>query len=236
MKNKPGIVLINGAGLNSSIWDDLKGEINFPVLAVEFPNRKANGQENTKLSFDDYVNTTIGQIEKWNTDNFIIVAHSIGACVGLKVAARFNSELKGFVAVSSVVPRNGHSFASSLPFPQNVLLPVMLRLFGTKPPDKAIGKELCNDLSAGQAQKIISEFTPESSLLYTTRINYDLPEIKRLYIKLSNDKALPVSFQDRMATNLLADKVVRLDSGHLPMISKPHQLSAVLSDFANNLN
>lgn len=232
MKNEIGIVLINGAGLNSSIWDDLTGKINFPVTAIEFPNRKTNGKENLKLSLDDYVNVTIDQIKKSNTGNFIIVAHSIGACVGLKVAAHFKGVLKGFVAIGSVIPESGNSFVSTLPFPQKLLMPVILSLTGTKPPVKAIENELCNDLTAGQTQKIVNEFTAEAKALYTTKIFFELPEIKRLYILLADDKSMPVSFQDKMATNLMADKVVRLNSGHLPMISSTEQLSSILSDFA----
>jgi len=50
------------------------------------------------LTFDDYVSSTIKPIAGWKNDSFIIVAHSIGACVGLKVADHFKKEIKGFVA------------------------------------------------------------------------------------------------------------------------------------------
>ena len=135
MNNTIGIVFINGAGLSSSIWDDLKQKIDNPILSIDFPNRKPNDISNAKLTFDNYVNIATSEIKKWQNDNFIIVAHSIGACVGLKVAEHFKSELKGFVAMSSVIPKSGQSFVSSLPFPQKLLLPILLTLFGTKPPN-----------------------------------------------------------------------------------------------------
>lgn len=131
MTSNFGIVFIHGAGLNSSIWDELKTEMDVPTLAIDFPNRKADEKANAKLTFDDYVNTTIGQINNWSMDNFIIVAHSLGACVGLHVANYFKNELKGFVAVGSVIPKNGKSFVSALPFPQKIILPIIIRLFGT---------------------------------------------------------------------------------------------------------
>lgn len=235
MDNSIGMVFIHGAGLNGSIWDNLKKEINVPTLAIDFPNRKTDGKANDKLTFDDYVNTVTDQVKNWNEGNFIIVAHSIGACVGLKVVNNFRNELKGFVALSSVVPLNGNSFVSSLPFPQKSILPVILKLFGTKPPRKSIESDLCNDLTSEQTLKIVDEFTPETKALYTTKINFDLPDFKRLYIKLTNDKSMPNDLQDRMAKNLNANKIAAIDSGHLPMMSKTKELALILSDFANDI-
>lgn len=228
-------MLIHGAGLNSSIWDELKSEINQTFLTIDFPNRKISDNANQTLTFDDYVNSTIEQIKKWDTKNFIIVAHSIGACVGLKVAEQFKNELKGFVAIGSVIPTNGSSFISSLAFPQKMIMPIILKLFGTKPPKKSIEYELCNDLTDEQTTKITTEFTPEAKRLYTTKINFSLPNTKRLYIQLTNDKSMPFALQNKMAKNLNANKIETIDTGHLPMLSKPKQLATSLSAFVKEI-
>lgn len=235
MNNNIGLVLIHGAGLNSSIWDELKSEINQPLLTIDFPNRKISDNANQTLTFDDYINSTIEQIKKWNTNNFIIVAHSIGACVGLKVAEQFKNELKGFVAIGSVIPTNGNSFVSSLTFPQKMIMPIILKLFGTKPPKKSIENKLCNDLTDEQTTKITTEFTPEAKRLYTTKINFNLPNTKRLYIQLTNDKSMPFALQNKMAKNLNANKIDTIDTGHLPMLSKPKQLATSLSAFVKEI-
>lgn len=235
MAHNIGVVLIHGAGLNSSIWDDVMKEINIPALAIDFPNNQSDGKAVDLLTFEDYVSAATAQIENWNKEHFIIVAHSIGALVGLRVANRFKNQLKGFVALGSVIPMNGNSFVSSLPFPQKLIMPVILRLFGTKPPPKSIESELCNDLTAGQTFKIVNEFTPESKALYLTRINFSLPDINRLYIKLTNDKSIPGTLQDSMARNLNANKVIAIDSGHLPMLSKAKELAAIISGFVDDI-
>ncbi|WP_158855881.1 alpha/beta fold hydrolase [Lunatibacter salilacus] len=135
----------------------------------------------------------------------------------------------------SVIPTNGNSFVSSLPFPQKLIMPIILRFFGTKPPQKSIERELCNDLTSEQASKIVKDFTPESKVLYKTKITFNLPDTKRLYIKLENDKAMRGDFQDKMAKNLKAEKIITIDSGHLPMISKAKELAAILSDFVGEI-
>lgn len=229
MDNNVGIVFIPGAGLNGSIWDDLIKHINTPALAIDFPNK------NTDTKFDDYVNSATTQIKNWKKGQFIIVAHSIGAFVGLKIAENFKNELVGFVAIGSIIPESGNSFISSLPFPQKLILPVILRLFGTKPPRKSIESQLCNDLTAEQTLKIVNEFSPESKALYSTKISFELPDTPRLYVKLKNDISVLPALQDKMAINLNANKIIAIDSGHLPMISKSEQFAGILSNFVNEI-
>lgn len=236
MNDKIGIVLIHGAGLGSFIWDDLKPLIKNPVLTIEFPNREVGDKANNNLTFDDYKKFAIEQIEKWGIDNFVIVTHSIGGCIGLSLTDYFAKKVVGFVGISSAIPTSGNSFISCLPFPQSLLMPLILNLFGTKPPQKAIEQTLCNDLTSEQTSEIIKRFTPEAKLLYTTKINYKNLDLKKLYIKLTNDKGFPVQLQDKMIKNLTTQKVVTLDSGHLPMISKPKELSDILNNFIKEIN
>ena len=235
MGNGTGMIFLHGAGLNSSIWEGLKQNMDHPVLTVDFPNRTLKGNPNGKLKFDDYVDRTATEIKNWKKDNFIIVAHSIAACVGLKLVGQFKNELKGFVAIGSVIPKNGHSFVSSLPLPQKLLLPILLSLFGTKPPKNSIESELCNDLSPGTTSNMVNGFTPEAKALYTTRITFDLPDFERLYIKLTNDRSIPLDLQDKMAKNLNATQIETMDSGHLPMLGNPEGLGTILTGFMDRL-
>lgn len=236
MNNKIGIVLIHGAGLGSFIWDDLIPLIKNPVLTIEFPNRGVDDKANVNQTFDDYKNSAIEQIVKWNMDNFVIVTHSIGGCVGLSLTDYFAQKVVGFVGISSALPTNGNSFISCLPFPQSLLMPLILKLFGTKPPQKAIEQTLCNDLTSEQTSEVVKLFTPEAKLLYTTKVNYKNLDLMTLYVKLTNDKGFPVQLQDKMIKNLNAKKIVILESGHLPMLSKPKELSEILNNFINEIN
>ncbi len=234
MKDKIGILLIHGAGLGNYIWDDIKFQIEYSTLAIDFPNRELKGNPNKNLTFDNYIKSSIEQIEKWDKEKIVIVAHSIGGCLGLKLNDYFNEKVVGFVGISSAIPKNGKSFSSCLPFPQSLLIPIILSVFGTKPPKKSIEIELCNDLSTSKSAKIVDRFTPEAKSLYTTKINYaSLPE-RKLYIKLTNDKGFPIGVQEEMIKNLNPQNVIEMDCGHLPMISKPKELAEIINSFARN--
>lgn len=236
MNNNFGIVFIHGAGLGSYIWEDVKQKVNYPSLAVDFPNRKQGDKANLSLDFNAYSNFIIEQINKWDVKKFILIAHSIGGCVGLKVAEQFENRLVGFMGVGAAIPINGNSFISCLPFPQKIILPLLIKISGTKPPKKAIEEGLCNDLSGDQKERVVNDFTPESKGLYTDRCNVGIPKTKTFYIKLSNDNEFPLSMQDRMAKNLNARKVETIASGHLPMLSQPENLAKTINDCCNELD
>lgn len=231
MKDNLGIIFIHGAGLGNYIWDDLQPQINWSSLMVEYPNRNADDNANSKLSFNDYAAKVISDIENFGKQNLIIVTHSIGGIIGLEVAAHFKNRIIGFVGISSAIPKSGNSFISCLPFPQKFIVPIILKLAGTKPPKSAIIKGLCSDLNPSQTKKVVENFTPESINLYTEKTKSKIPNTKKLYVELSNDKEFPVSVQKKMAENLNCREIVTLESGHLPMISIPEKLAEVLNGF-----
>jgi pimeloyl-ACP methyl ester carboxylesterase len=226
-----GIVFLHGAGLGSYIWDDVIPEIKYPMLAIDLPNREKGDKANASLTFGDYVQKVIDRVVEWDQMKIVIVAHSIGGCIGMKVADHLQDRLAGFVAIGAAIPKDGDSFVSCLPFPQRMIMPVILKLFGTKPPESVIRQELCNDISPEQAEKIVSNFTPESKSLYLAKVGTGIPATRTLYIKLSNDKGFPLQIQDKMAQNLQAKSIEILKSGHLPMISAPGKLAGILNKF-----
>jgi pimeloyl-ACP methyl ester carboxylesterase len=233
--NNTGFILIHGAGLGSFIWDDLKNKLALPTLSVDFPNRNSDEQTNAGLHFMDYVEAVIKQIDNSNFEQLIIVAHSIGGCVGLKAADYFKHRLAAFIAISAAIPVNGGSFISTLTFPQNLIMPLMLRFAGTKPPESAIVNGMCNDVSAVKKEMVVKRFTPESPFLFTEKCEATIPDTRRFYIRLDLDKEFSPSLQDKMALNLSAHKVTQLRSGHLPMLSLPDKLALTLNGFSKEL-
>jgi len=233
--NHNGIVFIHGAGLGGFIWDEVKSELDFPAFAIDFPNRNQGDKINQHLSFEDYSKAIIKQIKKWKLEKIILVTHSIGGCVGLKVAEYFGERIFGFVGIASAIPSNGNSFLSCLPFPQKFILPLLLNIAGTKPPKSAIETGLCNDLSDRQKKRVVENFTPESKSLYTQKCAAKIPDCERLYIKLIQDKEFLLSMQDKMAVNLKTKNIAALQSGHLPMLSQPKELAKILNGFTKSI-
>lgn len=231
-----GLVYIHGAGLGAWIWEDLTQVHNVPHLAVSFPDRDRNTAVRDKLGLKAYVNHVCQQIEGWPVRNFIIVSHSIGGVVGLEVASNFSDRVIGFIGICAAIPKPGGSFISCYPVHQRIIQQALMRFVGTKPPDPAIRRSLCAGLSEEQTSRVIDQFTPESRGLFVDSCNTDMPRVPTLYIRTTDDKEFGDSIQEVMIDNLEADKVVSIDSGHMPMLSNPRKLAKILSNFEDNID
>ena len=235
MHHNTGIVLIHGAGLGKYIWSETNQYLTFPTLAVEFPNRECGDSINKNLFIEDYLISAIEQIENWGIDKFTIIAHSIGGCIALKLNDHFKERVTGFIGISAIIPKKEKSFASCFPIPQKLIIPLILKLFGTNPPKKSIIAELCNDLELSQSEEVVRRFSPESIKLYTSKINYNSSPKKSLFIKLLNDKSISQNMQNEMIKNLNCKEVIELNSGHLPMMSKPKKLAVIINDYVSKI-
>lgn len=235
-KEELGFVFIHGAGLNGGVWDCVVEGLGHPCLKVEYPLRDRNVISGHHLGLEDYVNHMAEQLRAWGTNKFVIVAHSLGGVLAMELASRFTGRVAGFVAIGAAIPKRGGSFVSVLPFPQRVIMPIILKTAGTKPPEFAIRNGLCSDLPEEQASRIAAEFVPESRRVYTDRVQASIPDVPKLYVKLTQDKEFGLSIQESMIANLSADGVESLSSGHLPMLSDPRGVQRILDGFANQVN
>ncbi|XEC95114.1 alpha/beta fold hydrolase [Paenibacillus tarimensis] len=235
VQEETGFVFIHGAGLKGKIWSKVAERLDQPCLLVEYPLVKDSVESEQELSLAEYVTHMKRQVDEWGVRRFIIVAHSLGGVLALRLASGLGDRLAGFVAVSAAIPKNGGSFLSVLPLPKRILMKAILSKMGTKPPASAIRAGLCNDLSPEHAEEVVQGFKPESIRVYTDRTEVSVPDVPRLYITLEDDKEFTPSFQKKMISNLSPQSVRSLKTGHLPMLSEPDGLSHILQEFSSDV-
>jgi len=235
LQDSIGFVFIHGAGLDNRIWRKVAEGFNHPYLLAEYPLRQGSADSRKRLSLEDYAIGMKKQIEAWGVRRIVLVAHSIGGVLALKLASELGNRLAGFIAVGAVIPKAGGSFLSAMPFPQRIIMAAIMRILGTKPPEAAIRAGLCSDLASDQASEIVRGFTPEAVRLFTDRVRASIPDVPRLYVKLTKDKEILPSLQDRMIAALAPGSVRSLDTGHLPMIGDPDGLRAILEEFKRSV-
>lgn len=233
--NTTGILFLHGAGLSTHIWKDVEQNIKHPVLLAEYPHVDGTQKDQNKFTLEDYADYVMQQVDAWKVDDIVIVAHSIGGTLALKVAERLGERLGGFIAVGAVIPKDGGSYVSALPFPNRIIISAIMRLAGTKPPESAIRKTLCSGLSKEQADEVVTSSVTESTHLYFDKTNAAIPAVPRLYIRLTQDKELPITWQNTMARNLEAS-VKDVDFGHMPMLGKPQEIADAINSFASSLD
>jgi pimeloyl-ACP methyl ester carboxylesterase len=234
--SKIGIAFIYGAGLSKWIWNDISKLIDVPCLYVDYPGRDKNSKSNKGLTIDDYSNFISDQINNWDIEKVVIIAHSIGGVLALNTLNKIKPQLIGILAISASIPVNGGNFLSSYPLFNRTLMKCVFKLLGTKPPKAAIIQSLCNDIPIERANEVVNRFTQESLSIYIQTIKYNLPDVPKLYIKLTNDAAFGIQIQDKMIENLMPQIIIELNTGHLPMISKPNDLAKIINEFVSKIN
>lgn len=229
-----GIIFISGAGLSSWVWDDVVSELDMQSVIADY----SNVRKNKNASLSDYVDAAAESAKQLKTDKIIIVAHSIGGVVGVELARRLvGDRVAGFVGISAAVPSSSGNFFSCLPFPQKFIMPIIVKLAGTKPPESAIRSSLASDLQGESVDKLVSSFRREAKGLYydkTSSANY--PDIPYSYIRTTQDKELPIAVQDTIIKRLPSVAVHDVSSGHLPMLSHADEVVAVIREFVRSLN
>lgn len=230
-----GLVFIHGAGLGGWIWEGMSSALRSPHVFADFPGRDGDADVLPSLRLGDYADHIVKQIAELPAGRLVIVAHSLGGVVGLKVADQLAGRVAGFVAVGAAIPPDGGSFVSALPVPKRWVVGGLMRLLGTKPPDSAIRQGLCSDLSTDRADEVVRRFVPEGRAVYFERTGVAVPQVPRRYVRLTEDKESDQRTQLAMARNLGADDVCELSAGHLPMLSRPRQLAGLLNQFVAEL-
>jgi len=225
------LVLLHGAGLGSWIWNKLEPMLEQPSVAISFPNRDGYKADHA-LTLDDYCEVVLREIDSSPNTRVALVAHSIAGVVACRLSARLGTRLVAFAGIGAVIPEDGGSFLSALPFLQRALTWGTMSVGGTRPPDSVLMKSYCNDLTREEADRVLTKYVPESLSLYTQASEHNLPSgIPKFYVKLEKDKSLEPALQQRMIRNLDADRVITIQAGHLAMISEPALLAKALNSF-----
>ena len=207
------IALVSGAGLPSWIWDDVRaGVAGRQTLVVEPPRGSAS-----LVKHAEAVLAQAGQ------PRVVLVAHSVGGAVAAEILARSPERVAGVLGVSALVPAPQRSFAGSLPLPARAVLPVLLRLAGTRPPEAAVRKGLAAGLPGPTVDRLVAELVPESRRLFTDRISpaARVSAQPRGYLATTADRELALAVQQRSAATLGAQWTETVDCGHLAPLERP---------------
>jgi hypothetical protein len=150
--------------------------------------------------------------------------------------------MAGIVFLAANVPEDGRNALSAFPLGRRLQMTVGqhladLALTPTKALRSWVRATLCHDLdAAAEALRLERALDPEPSALFFERFSHEeLGDLPRSYVKLLEDRALPPSTQDRMASRIGA-RLVSVDCGHAAMLARPRELAVILRDEAARIH
>lgn len=222
--NSP-VLFISGAGLPAWIWDTTRRGAPWASTVAPRPS-------SPRATVGDHARAALQAIADLTGDGPVVaVAHSAGGLVATELCALAPERISAVLGVSAVIPRHGQSFTSCLPVPQRWMLPVLMRLLGTRPPEASVRKHLAAGVDDLIADRLVADLAPESLAYYRSRVREQAQAAKRGYIFSDDDTELPAALQQRFANRLAPSFIEHLPGGHLPMLLHPQQLQRLISSF-----
>ncbi|WP_454197984.1 alpha/beta fold hydrolase [Nocardia sp. Marseille-Q1738] len=216
------ILFLSGAGLPAWIWDDVRASLPIESVVAVYPKRG-------DATLRDYADTALAQAPD---GPFTIVAHSIGGVVASEITAIAPERVDGLIGVAAAVPAAGTSFLGALPAPQRYIVGLIMRLAGTRPPEKMIRSGLCAGLGDADIARIVSEFEPESQRLYRDGVSPRTLPARSGYVTTTVDREFPIASQRKYAAQLDPKFRREVPTGHLPMMQDSASLTQILQEFA----
>jgi pimeloyl-ACP methyl ester carboxylesterase len=231
------MVLVHGGGLGKECWDPLLPFLEGEVLAVDLPGRGNRPADLSKVGIADFVAAVVDDLESRDLHDVVLVGHSLAGLTIPQVAARVPDRIRALVFLSCTVPRDGQSTYDTLD-PE-------IQAISDQQPDEAGSGDALNTLDPELATAVfyndvtdpqvlewgLSILVPEAPATVTDpMVLATMPrDIRRVWIRLTDDVIVPPEKQNRFIENLGGCEVIDLDSGHMAMISRPQDLAALLS-------
>ena len=231
-----GFVLIHGSELGAWLWDRVVPLLRRPALAVDLPGRRSRPADRRSLSLDDAVGSVVKDVEAWGVDRVILVAHSFSGILLPTLARKLGDRVAAVVLVGADVPEEGRGWVDLRPPAQRIFLRLLYRLrpSGALSPRGSNRKTLANDLDEQTTAMFLDRRVPEAPRFLLDPVSpATIPAaIPRHYLRLLQDRSLSEAARERMIGRLPGAQVHDLGSGHLPMLSRPDELAAILDEIA----
>ncbi|MER6980631.1 alpha/beta fold hydrolase [Streptomyces carpinensis] len=224
-------VLVAGAWLGAWAWDEV-----VPVLRAAGHDVHAvtlSGlaeKSDVPAGQQTHVRDIVDHVERHDLRDVVLVGHSYSGIPVGQASERIGDRLRRVVFVDSNVPVDGRSFLAGFASDHvRQALDANGGVWPPLPPADYAGQELTDE----QIGRIVGEGTPHpgATLTEPAVLQGPLGELPATYVKclMDGDEPMPA-----VAGLLGSDRweLVRLDTGHWPMFSRPRELARILDEAA----
>ncbi len=218
------IVFLHGAGTGPWIWEDVRQRLEWPSTALAVPSDRP-GTDPQRCATDLLSDPSFP-----SSCPIVLVLHSLAGVLEGALLEAMGSRVVQVVHVAAVTPQPGGTFASTVGFPANLVLPILFWLNprGLKPSPAMLLRELGEDLSEERRVELVARHRPEQGGLFLRPVPRAEIRVPRTYVLCANDRCVAPALQARIAHRLGAE-IHSLEAGHLPMLSCPAEFAGLLS-------
>jgi len=222
-------VVVAGAWLGAWAWDEVVPELRGAGHEVHALTLSGLAEkQGVPAGQRTHVQDIVDEVERLDLRDVVLVGHSYAGVPVGQAAERIGDRLARVVFVDANVPVDGRSFLDS--FPSDFVRKSLDENDGGWPPldpDDYAGQ----DLTAEQITRIITEGTthPGATLTEPAVLAHPLADLPATYVKcLLDGDELPAPADELVGSGRW--DLVRMDTGHWPMFSRPRELARVLHE------
>lgn len=229
------VVFLHGWRSNKEVWGQvvnrlISQSVNKPVsiYALDLPGFGSSPAPESAWNVGNYSNVAAEFIQKLNLNNVILVGHSFGGRVGIKLSATRPDLIKRLVLVDAAGFVMDAKKKKALGLAAKLAKPFFKPKFM-----QGLRKKIYQQIGA---EDYVA--TPELKETFVNTVNEDLTEnMKRisqptLIIWGENDKETPLSDAQKMRSLIVNSKLQILGSaGHFSFLDQPEEFVKLLKDF-----
>ncbi len=226
-------VLVPGAWLGAWAWAEVAPALRTAghgALPLTLGGLAERGGESAGQQ--DHVADIVGAVERLDLRDVVLVGHSYSGIPVGQAAERIGGRLRRVVYVDATVPVDGQSFVDSWPGGRALVEPALAGHDGRWPPPAA-ADYAGQGLDAESVERLVVGGTPHpgATLTEPARLSHPAGGLPATYVKclLDGDEP-PAPAAEPLAAGRW--RMVRLETGHWPMLSAPAELARVLLEAA----
>ena len=225
-------MLIHGGATTGRFWDRLAPLLPGTVFAPDLPGRGAKPADLEQLTVEECVASIVDDVGQPD-DDVVLVAHSSGGLFVPGVARALGKPVRSIVLNAASVPPDGGCGLDCMKPSHRQRIEAAPSRVTPGPPDdpeafrNAYGEPLDDESLAFVLDP--ARFVHDSMNVYFQPLSWrGLESIPVTYVKNKRDRPVPPELQVEMASRIPWSRLVEIDSGHVPAITAPEKLAALI--------
>ena len=224
------LIFLHGWRSEARVWTQVINEIENQCFALDLPGFGTSQSFKDGATVEDYANLVNEFIKSENIDKAILIGHSFGGRIAIKLASKKTPWIEKIVLVDSA----GLKEKNTKKFIYNIIAKILKPIFmlpGLSNLRNKIYKKIGSDDYLN---------TNNMKQTFLNVINEDLKPLLKdidketLIIWGSNDKETPISMADALKQNIKNAKLEVIENaGHFCFIDQPQKFINLLKNFIN---
>jgi pimeloyl-ACP methyl ester carboxylesterase len=245
---KPTFVLVHGAFQDERAWSELRPRLQAAgdkVVAVRLAGRAGDATPLGDITLDTYREQVAAAVAA-EPRPVVLVGHSFGGITIANVAEKLPERVRALVFVGAYLPQAGAADQSMAKLAEqdrwngftreNFVVAKDYRSAGVL--ERDVVALFCGDCSAADQARTLRDFhqveplKPAGTPVAVTAARYG--QVPKVYVKTLRDRAISPQMQQLMLDRRPVHRVLEIDSGHSPFLSRPDALARALLEAARD--